>query len=128
MSRVVITGATGTLGSALCAALLDRGDQVTAISRDAQRARGVLGDRVQAFSWARLTQEPPPLEALSGSDAVVHLLGEPLDQRWTERTKAEIRDSRVLATRSLVQALQGLPADARPAVLVSQSATGFYGP
>jgi uncharacterized protein (TIGR01777 family) len=128
MTRVVITGATGTVGSALCAALLHRGDQVTAISRDAQRARAVLGDRVQAFAWARPTQEPLPPEALAGSDAVVHLLGEPLDQRWTEGAKAEIRDSRVRATRSLVQALQRLPADARPGVLVSQSATGFYGP
>lgn len=128
MSRVVVTGATGTVGSALCAALLDRGDQVTAISRNAQRARTVLGDRVQTFTWASPTQEPPPLEALAGSDAVVHLLGEPLDQRWTERAKAEIRDSRVRATRALVQALQRLSAQERPGVLVSQSATGFYGP
>jgi uncharacterized protein (TIGR01777 family) len=128
MSRVAITGATGTLGRAFCAALLNRGDQVTAISRDAERARAVLGNRVQAFAWARPTQEPPPLEALAGSDAVVHLLGEPLDQRWTERAKAEIRESRVRGTRSLVQALERLTADERPDVLVSQSAAGFYGP
>ncbi len=128
MRRVVVTGATGTIGTALCAALLDRGDQVTALSRSAERARAVLGDRVQAFAWPRPTQEPPPPEALAGCDAVVHLLGEPLDQRWTERAKTEIRDSRVRGTRSLVQALQQLPADSRPAVLVSQSATGFYGP
>ena len=128
MTRVVVTGATGNIGSALCAALLARGDQVRAISRNAGRARAVLGERVQAFAWEVPTQEPPPPEALEGSDAVVHLLGEPLDQRWTEQVKAEIRDSRVRGTRSLVQALQRLPAHARPDVLVSQSATGFYGP
>ncbi len=128
MRRVVVTGATGTIGTALCAALLHRSDQVTALSRNAERARAVLGDRVQALAWPLPTQEPPPLDALAGCDAVVHLLGEPLDQRWTERAKTEIRDSRVRGTRSLVQALRRLPADARPAVLVSQSATGFYGP
>jgi uncharacterized protein (TIGR01777 family) len=128
MRRVVVTGATGTIGSALCAALVTRGDEVIAVSRDAERARAALDDRVKAFTWALPTQEPPPSEALAGSDAVVHLLGEPLDQRWTERVKREIRDSRVRGTRSLVQELERLPADARPSVLVSQSATGFYGP
>jgi uncharacterized protein (TIGR01777 family) len=128
MTRVAITGATGTIGTALCATLLARGDQVTAISRGVERARSVLGDRVQHSAWARPTDEPPPLEALGGSDAVVHLLGEPLDQRWTERAKTEIRDSRVLATRLLVSALERLPGDTRPEVLVSQSAIGFYGP
>ncbi len=128
MRRVVVTGATGTIGTALCAALLDRGDHVTALSRNAERARAVLGNRVQALAWPLPTEQPPPSEALAGCDAVVHLLGEPLDQRWTERAKAEIRDSRVRGTRSLVQALGQLPTDARPRVLVSQSATGFYGP
>ena len=128
MRRVVVTGATGTIGSALCNALLARGDEVIAVSRDAERARAALGDRVKAFTWALPTREPPPPEALAGADAVVHLLGEPLDQRWTERARTEIRDSRVRGTRSLVQALERLPADARPSVLVSQSATGFYGP
>jgi uncharacterized protein (TIGR01777 family) len=73
-------------------------------------------------------EEPPPLEALVGADAVIHLLGEPLDQRWTERAKEMIRESRVLGTRLLVQALRELPEDRRPGVLVSQSAVGYYGP
>lgn len=127
MTRVLITGATGTIGRALCAALLDRGDEVVAVSRDPERARSVLGDRVQRFAWSRPTQERPPLEALAGADAIVHLLGEPLDQRWTAQAKAKIRDSRVLTTRLLVEALNELPDD-RPGVLVSQSATGYYGP
>jgi uncharacterized protein len=59
---------------------------------------------------------------------VIHLLGEPVAQRWSAEAKARIRDSRVLATRMLVNGLQGLSSDARPATLVSQSATGYYGP
>lgn len=127
MTRVVITGATGTIGRSLCAALLERGEEVVALSRDPARARAVLGDGVQPVAWAEPTQEPPSLEALAGADAVVHLLGEPLDQRWSERAKAQIRDSRVLATRLLVGALRRLPDDTRPRTLVSQSAVGFYG-
>jgi uncharacterized protein (TIGR01777 family) len=59
---------------------------------------------------------------------VVHLLGETIAQRWSEDVKREVRDSRVLATRNLVAALSDLPEAERPPVLVSQSATGFYGP
>jgi hypothetical protein len=58
---------------------------------------------------------------------VFHLLGEPVAQRWTPAAKARIRDSRVLGTRQLVSAIRELLADQRPAVLVSQSATGLYG-
>lgn len=128
MTRVVITGATGTIGRAVCRTLLDRGDDVVALSRDPGRAHTLLGDRVQAFAWAQPSREPPPLEALAGADAVVHLLGEPLDKRWTEQVKAKIRDSRVLGTRWLVGGLQKVPDDRRPKVLVSQSAAGYYGP
>ncbi len=57
---------------------------------------------------------------------MVHLIGEPVDQRWSDDAKREIRDSRVLSTRNLVAALRDL--DDRPAALVSQSASGWYGP
>ena len=59
---------------------------------------------------------------------MVHLLGEPIAQRWNDEAKREIRDSRVLSTRNLVAALRDLPEDERPSVLVSQSASGWYGP
>jgi uncharacterized protein len=59
---------------------------------------------------------------------VAHLLGEPVAQRWTEHAKREIRDSRILSTRRLVAGLAELSPQERPPVLVSQSATGFYGP
>ncbi|HLI60426.1 MAG TPA: TIGR01777 family oxidoreductase [Solirubrobacteraceae bacterium] len=128
MMRVTITGATGTIGAALARALRERGDQVVALSRDAERARRALGGDVEVSVWSDPTSAPPPAAALRGADAVVHLLGEPIDQRWTPEAKRRIADSRVLGTRSLVAGLRALEAEQRPRVLVSQSAVGYYGP
>jgi uncharacterized protein (TIGR01777 family) len=122
--RVAITGATGTIGRALVGELAKRGDEVTALSRNPERA----GLEVEALEWSDPKAERPPADALRGRDAVVHLLGETIAQRWSDEAKREIRDSRVLATRNLVAALAELPEAERPGVLVSQSATGFYGP
>jgi uncharacterized protein (TIGR01777 family) len=122
-----VTGATGTIGRALVRELLERGDEVTVLSRDADRARERLGGEVEAFDWPSPQQEPPPAEALRSRDGVANLLGEPLSQRWSDRVKREIRDSRVLSTRNLVAALRDLPEAERPGVLVSQSAAGRYG-
>lgn len=125
--KVVITGATGLIGRALARALSDRGDQVVALSRDRERAVSALGGAVEVQVWADPHAGPPPAAALSGADGVVHLLGEPIAQRWTDGAKRAIRDSRVLGTRHLVAGLKALAAADRPAVLVSQSATGYYG-
>jgi uncharacterized protein (TIGR01777 family) len=127
MKNVVVTGATGTIGRRVVAALRDRGDGVIALSRDRARAAAVLGGGVEVQNWAEPSSAPPPSSALSGADAVVHLLGEPIAQRWSEQAKTNIRDSRVQSTRRLVAALRELPDDQRPQVLVSQSAVGFYG-
>lgn len=126
--RVLITGATGTIGLAVADALAARGDEVAALSRDPERARRVLGPHAQVYGWADPTGAPPPRDVLQDADAVIHLLGEPVAQRWTDEAKRRIRDSRVLGTRQLVAGLAELPAGAGPRVLVSQSATGYYGP
>lgn len=128
MTRVLVTGATGTIGTAVCDALVARGDAAIALSRDPDRARAVLGEGVEVHGWYEPTSSPPPRAALEAADAIIHLLGEPLAQRWTAAAKQRIRDSRVLSTRMLVTALRELPDDVRPTVLVSQSATGYYGP
>ena len=128
MTRVLITGATGTIGRALVAALQARDDEVVALSRDARRASTALGASVELHDWPEPERAPPPESALAGAGAVVNLLGEPVAQRWTDAAKCKIRDSRVLATRSLVAGLLALPDSERPKTLVSQSATGFYGP
>jgi uncharacterized protein len=126
--RVVVTGATGMIGRSLVSALLARGEEVVALSRDAERARRSLDDRVEPYSWSRPMDEPPPEAALAGADAVVHLIGEPVAQRWTDEAREAIRESRVRSTRSLVQGLLAVGPDRRPRALVSQSATGYYGP
>jgi uncharacterized protein len=123
--RIAVTGATGMIGRAVVRELAARGDELTALSRDADRARHALD--VPAVTWADPKAEQPPLDALRGRDAVVHLMGETVAQRWSDDAKREIRDSRVLPTRNLVDALGSLPDDERPSVLVSQSATGWYG-
>lgn len=126
--KVTVTGATGTLGSAVVAELNDRGDAITVLTRDPESAKAKLGVEVAALRWGNPKGEAPPVEALAGQDAIVHLLGEPVAQRWSDDVKREIRESRVLATRNLVAALRELPAADRPKVLVSQSASGWYGP
>ncbi len=126
--RVLITGATGTIGLAVADALRARGDEVVALTRDPERGERVLGDGVEVHAWARPTEEPAPSDALAGAEAVVNLIGEPIDQRWTAEAKQRIRDSRLLTTRALVTTLNELSDGDRPTVLVSQSATGYYGP
>jgi hypothetical protein len=125
--KVTVTGATGTIGRSLVAELRARGDEVTALSRNPDSAREKLGPDVETARWAAPKKERPPAEALAGHDAVVHLLGEEIAQRWTDDAKREIRDSRVLATANLVAALGDLAEGERPHTLLSQSATGFYG-
>ena len=128
MKKVVITGATGTIGSAVCRALLARGGQPVALSRNPEAAQAALPDGAEVFAWSDPTGAPPPVEAFAGATAVINLVGEPIAQRWSTEAKQRIRESRVGATAMLVEALRQLEPDQRPGVLVSQSATGYYGP
>jgi len=123
--KVAVTGATGVIGRELVRQLLARGGEVTVLTRNAERARRAL-EEVDAVEWADPKRLAAPAEALAGADAVVNLLGENVAQRWDESARHEIRDSRVLGTRNLVDGLRA--ADPRPRVLVSQSASGYYGP
>jgi uncharacterized protein (TIGR01777 family) len=122
--RVTLTGATGLIGTKLVAALKERGDEVTVLSRNPDAARSSLG--VEAARWD-LHAAPAPAAALAGRDAVVHLAGENVAQRWSEDAKREIRASREEGTRNLVAGLEAVPADERPTALVASSAVGYYG-
>jgi hypothetical protein len=120
--RITVTGATGLIGTRLVSELLERGDEVTVLSRRPEEARRMLD--VEAIGW-RPEAEPAPIEALTGRDGVVHLAGESIAQRWTEESKERIRSSRELGTARLVEGLR--QSDPRPAVLISASAVGYYG-
>ena len=123
--NITLTGATGRVGIGLVGALLERGDRVTVLTRDPERALATLRDGAEAVGW-QPDAEPAPVEALGGREAVVHLAGEDVGQRWTPEVKERIRSSREIGTRNLVAGLRA--ADPRPAALVSASASGFYGP
>jgi uncharacterized protein (TIGR01777 family) len=123
--RVAVTGATGLIGSALVRELQARGDEVTVLTRDEERAATELPGAV-VYGWRSPTREAAPSEAFAGRDAVVNLAGEPIAQRWTDDAKRRIRASRELGTRNLVEGLRAAP-EPRPRVLVSQSAIGWYG-
>jgi uncharacterized protein (TIGR01777 family) len=121
--RVLITGASGLLGSALCDALLARGDEVVGLTRDPDRVRP-KNPTVNWYPW-RATTERPPAEALDGIDGVINLIGEEINQRLTDQAKVRIRESRIVGTRNLLQGIDASPT--APSVFVGQSAIGYYG-
>jgi uncharacterized protein len=123
--RVLVTGASGTIGTALCDALFARGDDVVGLSRDPGRSRAA-NPRVTWHRWQPTLERPDPV-AFEGVDGVVNLVGERVDQRWTEESKQRIMESRRQATHNLAQAIEALEESRRPKVLVSQSAIGYYG-
>ena len=113
MARLLISGSTGLIGSALATARRSAGDDVLPLVRGPAQAGAV--------SWDALTSD-----AVSGFDAVVHLAGEPLaGGRWTAAKKAAIRGSRVDGTTKLATALAA--ADRPPGVFVCASGINYYG-
>ena len=117
--KSLVSGATGFIGRALCARLVEP----AVLSRDPDRARASLRG-ARAFAWR--PGAPPPREAFDGVDAVFHLAAEPLAGGRLDPEKARrVRESRVTGTRQLVEAMAGL--ERRPRVLVSASAVGYYG-
>jgi uncharacterized protein (TIGR01777 family) len=119
--RIFIVGGTGFVGASLARRLLARGDAVTVMGNTALRPPGlspqvpvVVGDATAAGDWQ---------QRLRGHDAVVNLAGASIFTRWTPAAKLAIRNSRILTTRNIVDALPASGA----ATLVSTSAVGYYG-
>ncbi|MFF4080218.1 TIGR01777 family oxidoreductase [Streptomyces sp. NPDC001777] len=117
-SRIAVTGASGLIGAALVRSLRTDGHEVVRLVRRPART----GDEVE---WDP-RRGYVDVAGLVGCDAVVHLAGAGVgDRRWTSAYKREIRDSRVLGTTAIAEAVASL--DTPPKVLLSGSAIGYYG-
>lgn len=115
-SRILVSGVSGPIGTALLPSLKARGYKVTRLTRGA-----AAGDGQTAWD----PEQPLSPESVSDFDAVIHLAGESIVGRWTEAKKARIRNSRLAGTHNLAIALANAPK--RPRVLISGSAIGYYG-
>jgi len=125
--RVVVTGGSGMVGRALVRRLIARGHSVRVLTRDEQRARARLPLRCEVATWSPSETTVASI-LFAGVDAVVNLAGEGIAAgRWNKARKQAVLDSRVEGTRAIVNTIARLPASERPRVLVSASATGFYG-
>ena len=123
--RIIVTGGTGTIGTALCKALVADGHEVTVLTRNPNRSTG-LPAAVQLVEWdAKTTQGWGHL--VDGADAVINLAGEGLaDGRWSDARKHRIYSSRVDAGHAVVEAITA--AENKPGVVIQASAIGYYGP
>lgn len=121
--KVLVTGASGRIGKALCDELLARGDEVVGLTRDPEKARAAQS-QITWHAWEP-TLERPAEAAFEGVDGVINLVGEKINQRWTDEAKVKIMDSRKVATHNLAGTIESLAT--KPKVMVSQSAVGYYG-
>lgn len=125
--RVLVTGGTGLVGRRLVSCLLERGDDVTVLSRQAQPnlpngCKTLPGDPSIRGDW---------LEELPQFDSVIHLAGENVfARRWRKRFKKRLYDSRINSTKLIAETLAKHPRriDGAPKAFVSASAIGYYGP
>lgn len=116
--KILISGATGLVGTELRSLLKDKGHEITVLTRSQS------GASEKTAIWNPSTGDVES-DKLEGHDAVVHLAGESIMGRWTEEKKIEIENSRVIGTRLLAETLAGLKS--KPSVIVSASAIGYYG-
>ena len=122
--RILLTGATGFIGTLLRDQLLKEGHLLTIVTRNPLRIRGEQAKNQKFISW----EKESLLEGVRDQDVVIHLAGESIaGKRWNDDTKKKIYDSRIQTTRKLVQAFQSVGKDQRPALFISASAVGIYG-
>jgi uncharacterized protein (TIGR01777 family) len=123
--KIVVTGVTGFIGSALTQELLAAGHEVLGLVRKPWTPRA-HADRYTNVTVDTLESPGPWCDALAGADAIAHLAGAPVNSKWDARGKQIIRDSRVESTRTIVEAIGRLPPDQRPRALVNASGVDYY--
>ena len=122
--KVIITGATGFIGRALCKNLCNN-YEIIALSRDVRRAASKIGDYAKIFEWDGRTTGTWVAEA-DGAYAIINLAGENLSSgRWTQSKKAGILHSRLDSTRAVIAAIKQV--SNKPATVIQASAIGYYG-
>jgi len=121
MARILVSGVSGSIGTALLPSLASGGVEIARLMRVDSHVSPAAAMVTIPWDPAR----PIAPEAVSGFDAVIHLAGESIVGRWTAAKKTKIRDSRVVGTRNLAEALA--QARNKPQVFVCSSAIGYYG-
>ncbi len=125
MVRIMVIGATGFIGKALCPRLLEEGYEVIALSRSKEKGEKILGTQVKVVEWDGRSGKGW-LDYANGAHAVVNLAGENIGAgRWTPKRKKAILQSRLDAGRAVVEAAKSV--EKKPAVIIQASAIGYYG-
>ena len=125
MARVIITGATGFIGKALCFGLLKEGYEVIALSRSKEKGEKIFGSDVTVVEWDGKSSDVWQ-DYANGAYAIVNLAGENIGSgRWTPKRKQSILQSRLDAGRAIVKAVKSV--EERPRVIIQASAIGYYG-
>lgn len=119
--NITLTGASGFIGNALITRLKAEGHQLYLLGRSAPK-----DPSLKFAKWDALGSALPPADSIAGADAIIHLAGEPVAQRWSDEIKRKIRDSRINGTRRLVDAIEAA-GDKWPKILIAGSAIGYYG-
>ena len=123
--RILLTGATGLIGSALAPKLLASGHELTVLTRSKKKFGQRFPFPCRTFVWNAPYNEPP-LEAFEGVTAIVHLAGQPVaNKRWNDALKKSVYDSRVVGTKNLLAAAEKSAAKIK--LLIGASAIGYYG-
>lgn len=122
---VSVTGATGFIGRRLVQRLHAGNHSVRVLTRSKSKAEQIFPAR--DFPGIVIAEEPQWRNCVEGSTAVVNLAGLSISTRWSPEIKKEIKESRIRATSKVVELINNSPEEARPTILVSATAVGFYG-
>ncbi len=117
---ILITGASGLIGTRLIKNLLEKGHRVSVLSRQTSNFKGV-----STYNWD-IDKQLVDLKAFEGIDTIIHLAGAGIaDKRWTKQRKQEIVDSRIRSTQLLYNTIEAIKAPIK--TFISASAVGYYG-